>query len=85
MKEYKVSGMSCTHCESTVRNIALKHGAGADAIVNHKTGQVRFAASDKFDEKRFMDDIEDAGYEVEPVADPQTLADVPKETGNRSW
>lgn len=85
MKEYKVSGMSCTHCESTVRNIALKHGAGADLLVNHETGQVRFEENDKFQEKPFMDAVEDAGYEIVPVAAPQTLADLPKSTSNRSW
>lgn len=83
MKEYKVSGMSCGHCENTVRNIAIKHGAGADAEVDRVSGVVRFRADDRFDNDKFMAEIEDAGYDIEEVTALQSLAD--QENKTNSW
>ncbi|NMB03515.1 MAG: heavy-metal-associated domain-containing protein [Tissierellia bacterium] len=82
MQEYKVSGMSCGHCEDTVRNIAIKHGAGANAEVDRVSGTVRFTADDRFDNDKFMEAVEDAGYEIEEVSALQTVAD---QATRNSW
>ena len=84
MKEYKVTGMSCGHCEKTVRTIALKHGAGADTVIDLATGLVRFEEDDTFNQERFMEAVADAGYDIEPVAPPQTLGDQTPKTSN-TW
>ncbi|HHT20447.1 MAG TPA: heavy-metal-associated domain-containing protein [Tissierellia bacterium] len=83
MKEYKVHGMTCGHCENTVRNIAIKHGAGADVEVDRVSGTVRFQADDRFDNEKFMEAVDEAGYEIEEVTALQTVADQKKKTN--SW
>jgi len=64
-KEFKVEGMSCSHCEKAVKN-ALNELSGVsntEVDLNGKTVTVQYDI-DVVAEKKLIEAIEEAGYDV---------------------
>ena len=64
-KQFKVEGMSCSHCEKAVKN-ALNELNGVSNIevdLNGKTVTVQYDI-DVVAEKKLIEAIEEAGYDV---------------------
>ncbi|WP_019201884.1 heavy-metal-associated domain-containing protein [Tsukamurella sp. 1534] len=60
--EYQVSGMTCGHCEMSIREeVGLI--AGVESIeVSARTGRLRVTAAQGIDDARVLAAVEDAGY-----------------------
>ena len=59
MASYKVSGMDCSGCSSSIVE-AVKQVDGVQKVeADHKTGAVSVAFEDRFDDKRKTDEIKD--------------------------
>jgi copper chaperone len=62
--EYKVTGMSCGHCEASVRDEVSKI-AGVEAItVDAKTGSLIVGASAPLSDADVVAAVDEAGYEA---------------------
>ncbi|HET7074466.1 MAG TPA: heavy metal-associated domain-containing protein [Mycobacterium sp.] len=66
--EYRVSGMSCRHCEAAIENevgqIPGVHGVDVSA----RTGRLVVTSSAHIDAKAVLDAVDEAGYAAVPVA-----------------
>ncbi|MEE6179836.1 heavy-metal-associated domain-containing protein [Mycobacterium sp. 050134] len=66
--EYRVSGMSCGHCEAAVR-AEVTQIPGVDGVdVDAQTGRLVVTSSVAIDEKAVLNAVEEAGYEAVNVA-----------------
>ncbi|WP_066907256.1 heavy-metal-associated domain-containing protein [Millisia brevis] len=60
--EYRVTGMSCGHCESAVREEVARIG-GVDGIeVDARTGTLVITASAPVDDALVVEAVDEAGY-----------------------
>ena len=60
--EYQVTGMTCAHCEMSVRE-EVGEIAGIDDIqVSAQTGKLVVAAADGVDDSEVLAAVEEAGY-----------------------
>jgi copper chaperone CopZ len=65
--EYKVTGMSCGHCEAAVRAV-LGRLAGTDRVeVEAGTGRLMVSSAPGADVEAFVAAVPEAGYRAEPV------------------
>ncbi|MCW3492307.1 heavy-metal-associated domain-containing protein [Microbacterium sp. SSM24] len=62
--EYKVTGMSCGHCEASVRGEVSKI-SGVDAItVDAKTGSLIVGSTQPLSDADVLAAVDEAGYEA---------------------
>jgi copper chaperone len=60
--EFQVTGMSCTHCEHSIRE-EVGEVAGVDAIeVSHETGRLVVSSETPLDDAAVLAAVEEAGY-----------------------
>lgn len=65
--EYQVSGMTCGHCEMSIRE-ALSEVAGVENLeVSAKTGKLVVTGSGAVDEAVVLAAVHEAGYAAERV------------------
>ena len=61
---YQVTGMTCGHCEMSVRE-EVSEIAGVEQVeVSHETGRLTVTASDDVDDATVIAAVEEAGYEA---------------------
>jgi len=67
-REYRVTGMSCGHCEAAVR-AEVSQIPGVDGVEVHaRTGRLVVASSVAIDANAVLGAVDEAGYEAVPVA-----------------
>lgn len=66
--EYAVTGMTCAHCESSVREEVGGVPGVARVEVSARTGTLIVTSSGPIDDMRIIDALGDAGYAAVPVA-----------------
>ncbi|TDQ36750.1 copper ion binding protein [Aureibacillus halotolerans] len=64
----QVKGMSCSHCEDSVKNALLTIDGVAAVDVHLQEGQVDVQFNQEVAMKTLYDAIEDQGYDVVPIA-----------------
>ena len=67
MRELKVTGMTCGHCENAVRK-ALAGVPGVEAVVKVSREEERVVVQGSADTEALIAVIEEEGYTAEPVA-----------------
>ncbi|MFS0866372.1 heavy-metal-associated domain-containing protein [Microbacterium sp. 179-B 1A2 NHS] len=60
--EYTVSGMSCGHCEMSVRQEVAQIAGVEDVQVSAKTGKLVVTASQPVDDADVLSAVDEAGY-----------------------
>jgi copper chaperone len=60
--EYQVTGMSCGHCEASVRGEVTKLAGVADVEVSAKTGRLVIATDSPVDDDAVIAAVDEAGY-----------------------
>ena len=60
--EYQVSGMSCGHCEMSIREEVSQIAGVEDIEVNAQTGKLAVTGTDAVDDAQVLAAVEEAGY-----------------------
>ena len=60
--EYQVTGMTCGHCEMSVREEVGEIAGVTDIQVSAQTGKLVVTASDDVDDAKVLAAVEEAGY-----------------------
>lgn len=60
--EYQVTGMTCGHCEMSVREEVGQIGGVADIQVSASTGKLVVTASEPIDDAAVLAAVDEAGY-----------------------
>lgn len=60
--EYQVTGMTCGHCEMSVREEVSEISGVTDIQVSAQTGKLVVSASDEVDDAEVLAAVEEAGY-----------------------
>lgn len=60
--EYQVTGMTCGHCEMSVREEVSEISGVTDIQVSAQTGKLVVSASDEVDDAKVLAAVEEAGY-----------------------
>ena len=60
--EYQVTGMTCGHCEMSIREEVGQIAGVEDIQVSAQTGKLAVTGSDTVDDARVLAAVEDAGY-----------------------
>ncbi len=60
--EYKVTGMTCGHCENHVREEVEKIAGVTDISVSHKTGQLFITSDAALNDAAVLAPVDEAGY-----------------------
>jgi copper chaperone CopZ len=66
--EYRVSGMSCGHCEAAVRSEVAQIPGVDDVIVSATTGRLVVTSAQPIDAAVVLGAVDEAGYEAFLVA-----------------
>lgn len=62
VREYQVTGMTCGHCEASVRE-EVEQIAGVEGVkVSSQTGELLITASGDIDDAEVFAAVEEAGY-----------------------
>lgn len=62
--EFQVSGMTCGHCEMSIRE-EVAEVSGVDSIeVSHQTGKLVVSGNDFVEESAVIRAVEEAGYKA---------------------
>ncbi|THV41326.1 heavy-metal-associated domain-containing protein [Glycomyces buryatensis] len=67
-QEYQVTGMSCGHCETSVREEVGKIGPIKQIDVSAATGRLVVTADETVDDSAVLAAVDEAGYEAERIA-----------------
>ena len=62
--EYKVTGMSCGHCEASVRSEVSKIAGVESIAVDAKTGSLVVGAAAPISDDAVLAAVDEAGYEA---------------------
>ena len=62
--EYHVSGMTCSHCESAVKQEVSALESVVDVQVDVPTGRVTVTSATPLDDAKVRDAIDESGYEL---------------------
>ena len=62
--EYHVSGMTCSHCESAVKEEVSALDTVVDVQVDVPTGRVTVTSTTPLDDTRVREAVDEAGYEL---------------------
>ena len=60
--EYQVTGMTCGHCEMSVREEVSEVPGVQDVQVSHETGRLTVDGSDDVNQDAVIAAVEEAGY-----------------------
>ncbi|CAM2963180.1 MULTISPECIES: heavy-metal-associated domain-containing protein [Dermacoccus] len=60
--EYQVTGMTCGHCEMSIREEVGEISGVTDIQVSAQTGKLVVTASDEVDDAKVLAAVEEAGY-----------------------
>ncbi|WP_449280586.1 heavy-metal-associated domain-containing protein [Leucobacter sp.] len=60
--EYQVTGMTCGHCEMSVREEVSEIAGVEDIQVSARTGRLVVTALGDIDDAKVLDAVEEAGY-----------------------
>ncbi len=60
--EYEVTGMTCGHCEMSVREEVAQIPGVEDVQVSAQTGKLAVTASGDIDDSKVLAAVEEAGY-----------------------
>ncbi|MFC0680320.1 heavy-metal-associated domain-containing protein [Lysobacter korlensis] len=60
--EYQVTGMTCGHCEMSVREEVGQIGGVADIEVSASSGKLVVTASEPIDDAAVLTAVDEAGY-----------------------
>lgn len=66
--EYRVSGMSCGHCEAAVHSEVVQIPGVDDVTVNAATGTLVVTSAQPIDTDAVLGAVDEAGYEAVLVA-----------------
>ncbi|CAJ1585585.1 heavy-metal-associated domain-containing protein [[Mycobacterium] wendilense] len=66
-KEYRVTGMSCGHCEAAVREEVAKIAGIEQVNVSAATGTLVVTSSAHLDDAPVLAAVDEAGYEAVPA------------------
>ncbi|CAM3346581.1 heavy-metal-associated domain-containing protein [Mycobacterium colombiense] len=66
--EYRVSGMSCGHCEAAVRSEVAQIPGIEDVTVSAATGKLVVTSAQPIDADAVLGAVDEAGYEAVLVA-----------------
>lgn len=72
-KEYTVKGMTCAACVRAVEKAATKVNGIEDPVVNLTTERLVFNIDGELDEKKLVESIKKAGYEIEKVEELRNI------------
>lgn len=64
---YKVTGMTCGHCEMSVREEVSEIPGVTDIQVSANTGDLVVTATGEIDDKAVLAAVTEAGYSAEPA------------------
>lgn len=65
--EYKVNGMTCEHCEMSVREEVEQIPGVEDIQVDAKTGKLLVASSQDIPAEKVLAAVNEAGYTAEKI------------------
>ena len=65
--EYQVTGMTCGHCEKSVREEAGEIAGVTDIQVSAQTGKLVVTADGEVDDAKVIAAVEEAGYQAARV------------------
>lgn len=65
---YTVTGMTCGHCEMSVREEVSDVDGVQNVEVSAQTGTLIVTASDAIDDAKILHAVEEAGYSAVPVS-----------------
>ncbi len=60
--EYQVTGMTCGHCEMSIREEVSEISGVEDIQVSAQTGKLNVTAEGEIDDAKVIAAVEDAGY-----------------------
>ncbi|WP_282856887.1 heavy-metal-associated domain-containing protein [Pseudoclavibacter helvolus] len=60
--EYKVTGMTCGHCESSIREEVTEVSGVENIVVSAQTGQLIVSGATDLDDAKVLAAVEEAGY-----------------------
>ncbi len=60
--EYQVTGMTCGHCEMSIREEVGEIAGVTDIQVSAQTGKLVVTAADAIDDAKVLAAVEEAGY-----------------------
>jgi len=60
--EYQVTGMTCAHCETSVREEVGEVAGVEDIQVSAQTGRLVVTSSDQIDDAKVLAAVKEAGY-----------------------
>ena len=66
-QEYQVTGMTCGHCEMSVREEVGEISGVTDVQVSHATGRLVVTADSAIDDQAVLGAVEEAGYSAAPA------------------
>ncbi|CPR12893.1 heavy metal transport/detoxification protein [Mycobacterium bohemicum DSM 44277] len=66
--EYRVSGMSCAHCEAAIRGEVARIPGVQGVDVSADTGRLVVVSSAPIDERTVLGAVDEAGFEAVLVA-----------------
>lgn len=66
--EYRVSGMSCGHCETAIRSEVAQIPGVDDVMVSAATGRLVVTSTQPIDADAILGAVDEAGYEAALVA-----------------
>ncbi len=66
--KYAVAGMTCGHCESSVREEVSDIDGVHDVEVSAQTGTLTVTASGAIDDAKVLNAVKEAGYSAVPVS-----------------
>ncbi|ALX66338.1 heavy-metal-associated domain-containing protein [Microbacterium sp. XT11] len=60
--EYQVTGMTCGHCEMSIREEVAEVAGVDDIQVSHQTGRLVVSGADAIDDEAVLAAVAEAGY-----------------------
>lgn len=66
--EYQVTGMTCGHCEMSIREEVSQIAGVQDIQVSAQTGKLVVTGVDAIDDAQVLAAVEEAGYSAVPAA-----------------
>lgn len=68
VSEYQVTGMTCQHCEMSVREEVVEINGVESVEVSAETGKLRVTSADALDDATVLAAVDEAGYSAVKVS-----------------
>ncbi|GAA1861950.1 heavy-metal-associated domain-containing protein [Microbacterium koreense] len=65
MTDYRVTGMTCAHCEAAIREEVSQVAGVDDVSVSAATGLLHITGTDDVDDAEILAAVDEAGYTAE--------------------